>query len=66
MADDRGEILTPSWPVAVKIFCACLRNGGNEKAKDGAEKELQRLAQAYEEAIALLKRYETGQANGQD
>lgn len=40
--------LVPTWEAAAHIYITCLRDGQDEHAKDGAERELIKLAQAYD------------------
>ena len=38
------ETMTPTWEAVVRIHLMCIENGDNEDAKQGARKEIIRLA----------------------
>ena len=45
------EILTPSWETAARIFTECMINGENPTAKQDAQKEILKLARAYDKIM---------------
>jgi hypothetical protein len=52
--------LAPTWPAAVRIYCAVLKEPkAAESAKQEAEADLLKLAHAYEKLVATAEFNET-------